>query len=187
MIKVNLLRDQAVRVRKTTVKSSAFGMGLVFLALLLILFGGLGTWWYSIHREVNDLTETRDRLRAENTRMQALKKEVDRYEKLKLLRQSRIDIIEKLKDNQTGPVQLLNHLILSIPHDSSIWLTLLDQKGDRIQIVGYALRPEAVPDFLSNLTATGFFKSVDLELLESDKEATKFSLLCLSTRKQPTE
>jgi Tfp pilus assembly protein PilN len=187
MIKVNLLRDQTVRVRKTAVKPSVFGMGLVFLAVFLILFGGLGSWWYSINHEVKDLTEMRDRLQAENTRLQALKKEVDRHEKLKLLRQSRIDVIEKLKENQIGPVQLLNHLIQCIPHDSSIWLTLLDQKGDRIQIVGYALRPEAVPDFLSNLTATGFFKSVDLELLQSDKEASKFSLLCLSTRKQPTE
>jgi Tfp pilus assembly protein PilN len=187
MIKVNLLREQTVRVRKKTVRPSAIGMGLVFLAVFLVLFGGLGSWWYSISREVKDLTEMRDRLQAENTRLQALKKEVDRHEKLKLLHQSRIDVIEKLKENQFGPVQLLNHLIQSIPQDSSIWLTLVDQKADRIHITGYALRPESVPDFLSNLTATGLFKSVDLELLESDKESSKFSLLCLSMRKKPTE
>jgi Tfp pilus assembly protein PilN len=187
MIKVNLLRNQTVRVRKTAVKPAVSMIGVVFLAIFLLLLGGLGAWWYSLNREVRDLTETRNRLRAENTRLQAMKKEVDRYEKLKKLRQSRIEVIEKLKENQTGPVQLLNHLIQSIPHDSSIWLTLVDQNGDRIQIVGYALRPEAVPDFLSNLTATRFFKSVDLELLESDKEVSKFSLICLSARKQPTE
>ena len=187
MIKVNLLRDQALRVRKTATRPSFSMMGLVLLAVFLLLLGSLGAWWYALNREVTNLTETRNRLRAENTRLQALKKEVDRYEKLKRLRQSRIDVIEKLKENQTGPVQLLNHLIRSIPHDSSIWLTLLDQNGDRIQIVGYALRPEAVPDFLSNLAATGYFKSVDLELLESGKEASKFSLICLSARKQPTE
>lgn len=187
MIKVNLLRDQTVRVHKTTVKPTVSRMGLVLLAVFLILLGGLGAWWYSIDRQVKTLTDTRDRLRAENARLQALKKESDQYEKLKRIRQSRIEVIEKLKGYQTGPVSLLNHVIQSMPRDSSVWLTLLDQKGDRIQIVGYALRTGAVPDLMTNLAASGFFKSVDLELLESDKEASKFSLICVSARKLPAE
>jgi Tfp pilus assembly protein PilN len=187
MIKVNLLRDQTVHIRKTAAKPAVSRMGLVLLATVLVVAGGIGATWYSLDHQIRTLTGTRNRLREEDKRLQALKKEVERYQKLKQLRQSRIEVIEKLKEFQVGPVSLLNHLIQSMPRDSSIWLTLLDQKGDRIQIKGYALQNEAVADFMSSLSATGYFKSVDLELLESDKEASRFSLICVSPRKLPTE
>jgi Tfp pilus assembly protein PilN len=82
---------------------------------------------------------------------------------------------------------LLNHVIQSIPPNSSIWLTLLDQKGDNIHITGYTLRSESIPDFMSNLAATNFFKSVDLELMEDTKEAAKFSLVCMGATKLSTD
>ncbi len=189
MIKVNLLRDQTVRTRKTTVTPSVSRMGLVLLAIFLVLVGGLGGCWYSVSREIASLTLARTRLRAENTRLQNLKKEIEKYQQLKQLQQSRIEVIEKLKEFQTGPVNLLNHVIQSMPRDSSLWLTVLDQKGERISIKGFAFRNEAIADFMSSLAATGFFRSVDLELLESDKDkdASKFSLICMGPRKLPAE
>ncbi len=187
MIKVNLLRDQTIRVRKVSVTPSVSRLGLVLLAVFVILLGGLGAWWYTVDRDVKSLTATRDRLRIENDRLQAMKRDLDRYEKMKRLRQNRIDVIESLKESQTGPVNLLNHLIHSMPRDSSVWLTLLDQQGDRILIRGRALRNESVADVMSSLAATGFFKSVDLESLESDKDASKFSLICISSKKLPAE
>jgi Tfp pilus assembly protein PilN len=187
MIKVNLLREQTVHVHKTEVKSSNAVTALALLALFIVAAGGVGGWWYYIARETRTLTESRDKLRIENARLQGLRKQISEYEKLKRLGQSRIDVIEKLKEYQTGPVLLLNHVIQSIPRDSSMWLTLLDQKGDRIHITGYTLRNEAIPDFMSNLSATGFFKSVDLELLEDTKEAARFSLICVGASKLSTE
>ncbi len=44
------------------------------------------------------------------TRLQALRKEINEYEKAKRLRESRIEVIETLKEFQTGPVRLLNHV-----------------------------------------------------------------------------
>ncbi len=187
MIKVNLLGEQTIRVRPTTVKTAISRESLAIAAIFVVLVGGMGGWWYSIHRQVQSLTDSRDRLKLESTRLQALKKEADQFEKLKKARQSRVEVIQRLKEFQTGPVLLLNHLIQSMPTDSAMWLTLLDQKSDRIQIVGFVERPEAVPLFMNNLSASGFFKSVDLELLENDKEYAKFSLICTSSSKQMPE
>lgn len=191
MIKVNLLRDQAARVTRQVVAPSASHSGLLVLAGILVLAGALAAWWYTTNREISRLTETRERLRAEDKRLQVLKKEITEFEKVKQLLESRIQVIGKLKEAQTGPVQLLNHVIQSIPRDTNFWLTLLDQKGERIQIVGYSQRPESIPDFMINLAAGGVFKSVDLEVLqvekEKEREASRFSLICTSTRKVPTE
>jgi hypothetical protein len=63
-----------------------------------------------------------------------------------------------------------------------------------VRITGYTVRGDTVPDFMSNLTATGFFKTVDLELYEDQQQkdsqqrhAAKFTLICVSARKTPTE
>jgi Tfp pilus assembly protein PilN len=82
----------------------------------------------------------------------------------------------------------LNHIVHSIPTGSALWLTSLDQKGDQIRISGLTVRGETIPDFMSNLSATGFFKTVDLELYEDQqKDAAKFTLVCVCARKSVTE
>src|SRR5512140_822840 len=129
MIKVNLLRDQTVRVRKITVKPSISSVGLTLAVVAALAAAAMGGWWYTIHHQISTLTGERDRLRIENARLQALRKEINEYEKAKRLRESRIEVIEKLKEFQTGPVRMLNNVLQSIPRDSAVWLTLLDQKG----------------------------------------------------------
>lgn len=187
MIKVNLLRDQTARVRKTISRPTASRMGLTFLAIFLLAAGGVGGWCYYVSQQVSTLMGTRNKLRSEEARLQALQKEIERYDNLKRLRQNRIDLIEKLKESQKGPVLLLNSVIQSIPHDGVIWLTALEQKEDRVKIAGRTQRPEDIPDFLSNLAETGIFQSVDLELIENEKDVSKFSLLCISAVKQQGE
>jgi Tfp pilus assembly protein PilN len=81
----------------------------------------------------------------------------------------------------------LNHIIQSLPSEEGVWLTLLDQKGDRVQIGGYAVRGEAIPGFLSNLSRSGVFRTVDLEAMEDEKVASRFSLLCTLARKGRSE
>jgi Tfp pilus assembly protein PilN len=187
MIKVNLLREQSVHVSSKDTTSSSTGSGYIFLAIFVVAAAVMGGWWYYIAKDITTLTASRDKLRVEDLRLQGLKKQISEFENLKRQGQGRIDVIEKLKEYQTGPVLLLNYVVQSIPANSSLWLTLLDQKGDTIHITGYTLRNESIPDFMSNLAATNFFKSVDLELLEDTKDAAKFSLVCVGATKLSTE
>ena len=103
------------------------------------------------------------------------------------MRKSRIDAIEKLKASQTGPVLLLNNIIQSIPRDGLLWLTSLTQNGENVKIVGSTQQTEILPDFISNLMTCGMFQSVDLEMIESQKEASKFSLICITGKKSEAE
>ncbi len=146
MIKVNLLRDQTVRQRKAVaaVKPEVSRTGLLVLAVFGLLMLGLGSYWYYLSDQITKLTEKREKLKIENERLKGLKLEIDKFEKLKKVRQARIDVIEKLKESQTGPVLLLNR-------------------------------------------ASGHFSSVDLELLEEEKDAARFSLICMSKRKPGAE
>jgi Tfp pilus assembly protein PilN len=187
MIKVNLLKDQTARVRKTFVKPTVSRIGLIFLAIFLLAAGAMGTWTFYIHQQVNAGIAKRNKLRIEEARLQALKKEIQKFEKLKQQRLSRIEVIEKLKEEQTGPVLLLNTVLHSIPKDGVLWLTSLTQKDNRITIVGYTQHTEVIPDLMSNLSSSGYFQNVDLELIERQKDASKFSLLCTSIKKSQAE
>ncbi len=189
MIKVNLLRDQTAHVRKAAVavKPEVSRTGLIVFAIMGVTTLSLGSYWYYLDGEIKKFTAERNTLKAENERLQALKKEVEKFERLKKLRQSRIDVIEKLKDSQTGPVLLLNHVIQSVPRERALWLTSVDQKGDHVQVVGYAFASETIPDFMTNLSRTGFFNTVDLESMEEEKDATHFTLTCNTKKKATTE
>jgi Tfp pilus assembly protein PilN len=188
MIKVNLLRDHAVPTRHISVTPKASPMGWILLAALALVLAGVGGARYYLNQQVAGLTVNRDRLAVENTRLQDLRKQIDRYEKMRHERQSRIDIIGQLKENQTGPVTLMSHVIRSIPAGALLWLTNFEQKGERVRITGFTARGETIPDFMSNLSTTGYFKSVDLELYEDQqKEAAKFTLVCISASKAFTE
>jgi Tfp pilus assembly protein PilN len=187
MIKVNLLKDQTAQVRRTFTGPTVSRTGLIYLAIFLLVTGATATWFFYVQHQVQVGTEKRKKLRIDEARLQTLKKEIEKYEQLKQLRQSRIDVIEKLKENQTGPVRLLNSVIQSIPQDGVLWLTSLTQKAERIKIVGFTQHTEVIPDFMSNLTASGIFASVDLESIESQKEASKFSLICTSITKSQAE
>jgi Tfp pilus assembly protein PilN len=187
MIKVNLLKDQTAQVRKTFAKPTVSRTGLAFMAIFVLIAGATATWYFYIQHQVTEGTQKREKLRREEARLQKLKEEIEKFDQLKQLRQSRIDVIEKLKENQTGPVLLLNSIIQSIPREGSLWLTSLSQKSDQIKIVGFTQNTEVIPDFMSNLMASGIFSTVDLESIESQKEASKFSLVCMSITKSQAE
>lgn len=188
MIKVNLLRDQTVKTRHKAVAPATSPLGWMLLAAMVLVLAGLGGAWYFLKSQVAELTSTRTRLAAENTRLQGLRKQIDQFDKLKRERQGRIDLINQLKSNQTGPVMLLNSVIRSIPTGAVLWLTSIEQKGSQVRITGFTQRGETIPDLLSNLAATGYFKTVDLELYEDQqKEAAKFTLVCVSAPRKSTE
>ncbi len=187
MIKVNLLTDQTVKARKAFAGPTVSRMGLVFLAMFLLAAGGMGAWYFYLSHQIKTCKQKVRVLRAEEARLQELKEEIEWYEKLKQQRMNRIQVIEQLKSNQRGPVLLLNSIIQSMPRDGLMWLTNLTQKEGRVRIVGYTQHTEVIPDFMSNLSASGIFQTVDLELIESQKEASKFSLICTYSTKEQVE
>jgi Tfp pilus assembly protein PilN len=188
MIKVNLLKDQHTRARKKFVAPKVSRNGLIFVAIVVLAAGIMGFWTIYVQKQVQTGRTERERLRREDARLQGLKTECERFEKLTQSRQSRIDVIERLKTNQTGPVLLLNNVIRSIPRDGALWLTSLTQKAERTKIIGFTQRTEVIPDFMTNLINCGMFDSVDLELIESQKDSSsKFSLVCISGQKKQAE
>lgn len=188
MIKVNLLKDPSSRAHKTFAKPSASSRtGLALVAFLVLVLAGMGSWYFYLNNQQKKLTETRNALRIQEARLEELQKELTKFEDIKRQKQKRIDVIEELEGKRTGPVLLMNYVLQSIPKNRLLWLTLLEQTDTRVKIVSFSQQIEAIPDFMTNLSKTGFFKSVDLETIDSQKDASRFSLLCVSAPYQTKE
>jgi len=187
MIKVNLLKDHTVRVRNVFAKPTVSRMGLVLLAVFLLAAAAMALWTRHVNRQIDEGVKSRDELRMADEELKRLNAEIARYSKLKAQLDDRTHAIDNLQQERTGPVLLLNAVIRSIPQNAEIWLTSLTQKSDSIKIIGQTPQAEVIPDLMINLTASGIFATVDLELIERSNDTSRFSLFCTSAKKSQAE
>jgi len=120
-------------------------------------------------------------------RLQKVKLVADNFEKQKKTLDERIQIIEKLRSNQIGPVQLLNVLIACLPEQPTIWFEVLTQKEKTIRLEGYATEQGAIPEFIKSLEATGYFRSVNFDGYTEEAQAVKFSMNCIIAEPKKAE
>jgi len=70
--------------------------------------------------------------------------------------------IDSLKQNQEGPVRLLDELNRRLPEQ--IWLTRLQTAGNLITLRGFSLSQTSIGDFMGSLGASPYFNTVKLKI-----------------------
>ena len=75
----------------------------------------------------------------------------------------RVDVIDGLRANQTGPVNLLAMLGETVNNTEAVWLSKMDDSGPSVNLEGTALSTDAVANLIANLQKTGFFKTVEIK------------------------
>jgi Tfp pilus assembly protein PilN len=95
----------------------------------------------------------------------------------------RVDVIDGLRSNQTGPVNLLAMLGETVNNTEAVWLSKMDDTGASVSLEGTALSTDAVANLMGNLQKTGFFKNVEIkETYQDDQikdmQAYQFTLTC---------
>ena len=121
MIKVNLLRDHKLEPTKpVAMRPEINRIGLLLLALFLTVAGGLLWSWWRLEQTRSAKLKELESQRIEIGRLEKVKLAAAQYEKQSQALRSRIDVIEQLRRNQTGPVELLNSILDAVPHLSLI-------------------------------------------------------------------
>jgi len=95
----------------------------------------------------------------------------------------RVDVIDGLRHNQTGPVELLAMLGETVNNTEAVWLSKMDDSGGSVNLEGTALSADAVANLIANLQKTGFFRNVEIkETYQDDQikdmQAFQFTLTC---------
>jgi Tfp pilus assembly protein PilN len=95
----------------------------------------------------------------------------------------RVDVIDKLREDQTGPVGLLAMIGDTVNGTEAVWLNSMQDQGANVAIDGTALSSDAVANLISNLQKTGYFKNIEImETYQDDSvkemQAFQFTLTC---------
>jgi Tfp pilus assembly protein PilN len=130
------------------------------LAVGAVIGGG---WWVL---EKNKLSAARDQVAtktAEAQRLESIIKEVEEYQRRKDSLQKRIDLINQLKQNQKGPVKIMDRVSQDLP--DLVWLDRMNLSGGLITISGRGLNPNAIANFVENIKNDPLFEEPDLSSL----------------------
>ena len=167
MIKINLVREgRAVRgagaAPQAAVSTAAGGPiasninNVLIVACLLAGLVAAGGYWFWQKRELKKRQDVVAEKTAEAQKLESIIKEVDDYQKRKDNLQQRIDLINQLKQNQKGPVRIMDQISRDLP--DLVWLDSMDITSGRISLAGRGLNPNAIALFIENVKNDPYFE-----------------------------
>ena len=167
MIRINLLGGE--RQKATSAVRFDVGQQLTAMCGLLVVAAvcGIGFWYWSLSRQATQLEAEIANRRREAARLDTVLAEVKVFEDRKTTLQQRVSLIERLRQGQTVPVQLLDHVSRSLP--DMLWLTDLRQEGPFLTIEGRTTTLIGLSDFVNNLGTNAVLQK-PIEILDSAAE-----------------
>jgi type IV pilus assembly protein PilN len=173
MIRINLLGVERQQPRKTAASFALFDAAQRTTFACCLVLGlaamGMAAWYWSLSRAADKVASEIAAAQAEIVRLQPVLAEVARAEERRAQLKQRVDIIEELRQGQSVPVKLLDHVSRSLP--DMLWLTALDQKADAVNIEGRTATLISLADFVANL-GTNKVVSKPIDIVNSEVEAS---------------
>ena len=166
MIKINLAREgRAVRgagaapaaVSGVPAVGGGANLNNVLVAGLAIvgILIAIG-YWFWMKRERDTRLETVAVREAEAKKLESIIAEVEDYQRRKDSLQNRIDLINQLKQNQKGPVRIMDQISRDLP--DLVWLDTMTIDAGRIALAGRGLNPNAIALFIENVKNDPYFE-----------------------------
>src|SRR5271166_2080508 len=192
MIRINLLGSPKPKGKKSSspaVSMPNVDMGnwagpLIQVTAVLLVAGALNFgYWYELDREKKSI-EVQVRLAEQKNRELAdIKVKYLERQKQAESYKRRVDVIDQLRANQSGPVGLLAMIGDTVNGTEAVWLNSMQDQGASVAIDGTALSSDAVANLISNLQKTGFFRNIEIKESYQDEtvkdmQAFQFTLTC---------
>jgi len=175
MIKINLLQ-----VRKEKKKIGVRKEIMVLILSLVLLFVGLFFVQWKTNKDKEETLAQISNTKKEITYYKSLTTEVDKAKEAQRVLQDKLNVINTLRKQKSGPAKVLDEL--SIDKPEKVYFESVKKDGSRLGIEGIALDDETVANFMTNLRKSKLFKNVDLIVSESTEQSKiklkKFILSC---------
>jgi type IV pilus assembly protein PilN len=167
MIRINLLAGE----RQKTARSVRFDISQQLTAMcglvVVAAVAGIGVWFWALTQESKNVDAQIVSAQAEAARLQSLLVQVKSFEDRKAKLQQRVNLIERLRQGQAVPVQLLDHVSRSLP--DMLWLTQLKQDGPIVTIEGRSTTLISLSEFVGKLGEDGVLQK-PIEIVNSQTD-----------------
>lgn len=175
MIRINLLPVRAAKKKETAKQQlsilalSILGVLLVFAVLYFTMLAKISTAKDGISRADNELQQLKTKIG-----------QIDNIKKLKDDVQKKLDVLNKLRKDKTGPALRLAALSDAVPE--KLWLSGYSESGDAVKLNGVAFSEELIATFMRNLEASPHYAGVELIVSEqvdfAGVKGKKFEITC---------
>lgn len=201
MIRINLLgaprpkKGRKAVASLSAISSISVGEGLnvliVSLVLVAVTAGANGFYYWKLTRDGKKIQDDLKKAEIDYQRLAQVKIRYQEREKQRAAYKKRVDVIDKLRADQSGPVTLLTTIANTVNASDAVWLNSMKDEGTSIKLDGVALSVHAVADLMHNLQSTGYFKTVEIDSTYQDPnvkdmQAFVFSLTCAKQTQKPS-
>lgn len=154
MIKINLLSEGRPKVSKPRGTVAMGGLTsepanlwmIILLAVGVLVIAGR---YFLLNSEIDQRAKEIASIQKEVDELRPIIREVEQFEARKAELEHKISVINTLKDNQKGPVQIMDQVSRALP--GMLWLGKMQARGNRITLNGQAFNTNAVANFVDNL------------------------------------
>ena len=196
MIRINLLGTPKPKrgkrgggVSVPSLPSEGPSILLVLIIVGLLTAGGNYFYWWKLNKEQ---TKLKSDLQAAELRIKQLSQVKAAYlekENQHAALKRRFDVIDQLRANQAGPVNLLNMVSNTVNSTDAVWLLAMKDEGNNITIEGVTLSNTSLANLMENIRKTGYFKNVELketaqDNIVKDMQSFTFTLVCEKQQQQ---
>lgn len=153
MIRINLLSDgrrpTAVRKSRGPALGESSTTNLALLAALALGVLAILGYWFMLERQKGAVEEEVAIAREEVERLRPILAEVEEFKVKQDDLQRKIDVITNLKNQQTGPVRVMDAISRALPE--LLWLDRMEVNATVIRLSGRAFNVNSVSNFIENL------------------------------------
>lgn len=187
MIQINLLGLPRPKKGKRAAASSMPGEGPNPMMLLLVAFllavGLVGGGWWKLDSDRKDIEKKMQAAQAEAQKLAVAKARYDEREAQRKIFEQRVRVIEDLRRQQQGPIELLAMIGDTVNNTEGVWLGTLKEDGRNVNIEGTALSVHQVASLMKSLQTSGFFRTVEMKETAQDEQTKEmqvfnFTLIC---------
>jgi len=183
MIKINLLVEaRGEKLPRQPIVSLKIGglNNIVLVATLLFGLGFVGITYWRLSSALSGINQEIRENQREYERLKPIIAEVEAFKKKNAELKHKIEVIERLKANQFGPVRIMDEVSKALP--DLLWLSNMDVAGKNLNLKGRALNENAIANLISNLDASPFFAEPSLRIMSQDERGVfAFDLSCAFT------
>lgn len=183
MIKINLIAEgrkpvvarqqRAAGPRKPLLGGENVALWLLLLAVLV----GVGIfvgYFLTLRGTINDNDRQIARDRQRVAELQDIIDQVEAFKLKEIELETKIGVIQDLKNNQRGPVEIMDAISRALPE--LLWLDRMDTRGDRVTVTGRAFNWNAIATFIQNLDDSPIFSEPNLRDINTNRDVFNFSL-----------
>jgi Tfp pilus assembly protein PilN len=191
MIKINLLETAKGKNKRggSTPVMPAMELGDLgspqLKVLVVVIIAGLLNlgYWYRLDHQAKQIAAKMKVAEAKNHELADVKARFLERQTQANNYKHRVDVIDELRKNQAGPVNLLAMMGQTVNDTEAVWLNKMEDAGPSVNLEGTALSADAVANLIANLQKTGYFSNVEMKETYQDSQikdmqAFQFTLTC---------